>query len=230
MKKKTRKSNTNQSHIITLYIIIALLAMLAGVLYVWHPAKTITNQLPQKQYDSYEDCVNNGGILLVTINAQFDGCLGGDLDETGEIPQHQAFLQYSAKNLPNISERKTSDTENRVSNTENYSADLVNFLKNDASGCDPRGEYEIIDEVPDRFALMKYGCDGDGQVQSDSPPTIIAIKLADGWSFISPTNNMEDGVPSCLLQDIFKVSKELAPTCFENTGHDNYSLSKRNYP
>lgn len=217
---------------------IFFIAMIGVVIWQWekitdlnHEISTLKNtSVPQAQYTSYEDCINNGGAFLRTINADFSGCLGGNVADAGELPNYQAFLQYSAQNLPRIDERKVAKNENKVTANGNYSADLVAFLKSDETGCTPRGEYELVKEVTNRFALIKYGCDGDGQVQSNDPPTIVAIKLSNGWSLISPTNNMQGNTPSCLLVDMFKISKELSTQCFENTGYNNNSLRAVTYP
>lgn len=224
---KTSKINIK---LLILAGVIIIAAAAAGLLWQQNRVNDLNDkitqleqtQMPQQKYATYENCVHDGGVLLNTINGQFDACLGGSESETEELQQHQAFLQYSAQNLPNISENKKTDRENKVVSKDTHSQDLVDFLKYDYSGCETRGEYEIVKELPGRFALMKYGCDGDGQVQSANPPTIIGMKLADGWVLLSPTNNMDaEGRPSCLLADMFKVSKDLAPKCFENTGYNN---------
>ncbi len=241
MQKQTHPTSTSpkSSHILTFGLVGLVVVALAAILIVQQVK--ITNliqqlssqspsQLPQKIYANYDDCMGGGGVPLIIENGQFDACLGGDMDETGEMPQYQAILQYSAQSLPRITENEPSETENRVTSEPEHSADLIAFLEQDYTGCDPRGEYEIVREVKDRFALLKYGCDGDGQVQSNNPPTMIAMKLSDGWVLLSPTNNMDEaGRPSCLMQDMFKISKELAPQCFENTGNDNGALRKRDY-
>lgn len=224
------RNNGGRKKLVLLGTGITLVLLAAGgLLWQWstinHLKKEVTDlkktSLPQKQYTSYEDCMGNGGAVLWTINAGFSGCLGGNEAASGEMPEYQAFLQYSAQNLPRIEERKKASTENKVTANGSYSADLLAFLKSDYTGCQPRGEYEVVKEVKDRFALMKYGCDGDGQVQSKNPPTMIAMKLSDGWVLLSPTNNMEGNTPSCLLVDMFKISKELSDKCFENTGYNN---------
>lgn len=226
----------NKKNILIVITTLVVVALVAGV--VWQQAKIYSlservaslekNQIPQKLFKNFDECRSQGGAFLNTFNG-FDACLGGNSDTGGEIPQYQAFLQYSAQNLPRLTERKKSDVENKVTADGDYSADLIEFLKQDYTGCDSRGEYEIVSEVKDRFALAKYGCDGDGQVQSETPPTVIAIKLADGWNLISPTNHMNNGTPSCLLVDMFRISKELTPKCFENTGHDDGALRDRQY-
>lgn len=204
-----------------------LLAALGGILliifgafmgYVWQGReitalqKEVTSlkstQLPQQKFSSFEDCTNNGGTILITINVQFNGCLGGNLDEVGDLPQHQAFMQYSAQNLPRLGEkiRVSGDPDN-----------LKDFI-NSSEGC----EAELIKEVKDRFALVK--CTDQRGVYD------VAIKLSDGWRYISTTNNMnEKGQPSCLVVDMFKVSKELTPKCYENTGYNNDSLKDVTY-
>jgi hypothetical protein len=231
-------SNTKKSNNLLIYVAVVLLLGLSGVVYLWQHNKVAglnkevaalkATQLPQKKYSSYKDCTNNGGVILNTINGQFNACLGGNEDESGELPQYQAFLQYSSQNLPRITERKISKTENRVDNTSNHSADLVAFLKQDYTGC-KQGYYKIIQEVTNRYALLNYGCAQDKSALKGRYH-IIAMKLGDGWVLLSPTNNMDEkGQPSCLLQDMFRISKELAPKCFENTGYDNGKLKERNY-
>jgi hypothetical protein len=195
------------------------------------------NQLPSRIFETYDECISNGGVILNTINAQFNGCLGGNEDETGDLPQHQAFLQYSSQNLPRISERKKSDVVNRVDNADSSSPDLVAFLKQDYAGCEigspddsAKGYYKIIKEVEDRYALLNYGCEDD-QAALSGKYYIIAIKLGDGWSLLSPTNNMsEEGQPSCLLVDMFKISKNLSAKCYENSGYNNGDLKDVVYP
>lgn len=82
-------------------------------------------------------------------------------------------------------------------------------------------------EVPGRYAQMNNGCDGANNDKS----YIIAMKLADGWSLISPSNHInEQGVPSCLLVDVFKISKSLNDSCFENTGFNNANHRKVENP
>ena len=215
-----------------------LLVALGGLIWQWTTINNLNKEisslkatpLPQKLYTSFEDCMNNGGALLDTINIKFSACLGGNEAAKGQIPQFQAFTQFSAQNLPRIEDHTITKTENKVTANGTYSADLVAFLKSDNGGCSPRDEYEIVKEVPGRFALMKYGCDGDGQVQSANAPTMIAMKLSDGWRLLSPTNNMQGTTPSCLLVDIFKISKELSQKCFENTGYNNGTLRDVTYP
>lgn len=236
VKINERKSNNLLFLAVAFLILVALVSLLA-----WQQNKVSSlnkevaalkeTQIPQNKFESYEDCTNNGGAILNTINGQFNACLGGNEDRSGELPQYQAFLQYSAQNLPRITESKKTENENKVTSRSQHSQDLIEFLRFDDSGCEPRGEYEIVKEVPERFAFMKYGCDKDGQVQSDNPPTIIAMKLADGWATLSPTNNMDDkGRPSCLLVDMFKISKDLVLKCFENTGYNNGNLKDVVYP
>lgn len=184
-------------------------------------------QLPAKQYQSYEDCTQNGGKALATVNGQFSACLGGAAKDSEE---YQAFLQYSAQELPRINERKASKTENRVDVDANVpaSAELVAFLKQDYTGCENdgadgkgQGYYKVLKELPNRFALLNYGCVEDKSAL-EGKNHIIAMKLGDGWSLLSPTNNMnDDGVPSCLLVDMFKISRDLTAKCYENTGYNN---------
>lgn len=189
-------------------------------------------QLPQKQFKSYEECMgnDNGGIPLNTENGSFNACLGGNQDDTGEIPQHQAILQYSAQDLPRITGSTITKTKSMVTADGNYSADLIKFLEQNNEGCDTRSEYKLIKEVKDRFALLRYGCDGDGQVASNNPPAMVAMKLSTGWSLLSPTNNMQGDMPSCLLVDMFRISKQLSAKCFENTGYNNGDLKMVTYP
>lgn len=171
------------------------------------------NETQPKTFSSYDDCAKNDGKIL---EAEFSAC----------TDDKHLYLQYSAQNLPRLSERKNSEKENKVEYSGNYSSDLIAFLRQDFTGCDTTGYYKILKEVPGRFAQMNYGCDG----ANNDKTYIIAMKLADGWSLISPTNHMnEQGVPSCLMVDMFKISKNLSDTCFENTGFNNGNLRKVEY-
>lgn len=241
----SKPKRNKQPYLIALLIVVLLGSAGYGV-YTWQQSQVNQlnqqiatlkeKQLPQQKFSSYEDCTNNGGVALRTINGQFDACLGGDDDDTSDIPQHQAFLQYSAQNLPRIQEAKKSKTENRVDNTAGHSAELVSFLKQDYTGCEigasdnnTRGYYKIVKEVPDRFALLKYGCMNDASALKGDY-SIVAIKLGNRWALISPTNNMYGDTPSCLIVDMFKVSKELSSTCKENTGYNNGKSREVTHP
>jgi hypothetical protein len=211
------KTNVKKNKL-PLLLVGAFLILLAIAGFVWQQnkinklnnevAELKKTQLPQKRYSSYEDCIKNDGVLLNTINGQFDACLGGDEDESGELPQHQAFLQYHAQNLPRL-EDKT-----RVDGDPNSLNDFVKA----STGCPGK----IVNELPNRFAIVT--CTDQKDTYS------LAIKLADGWRWISTTNNMnEKGQPSCLVVDMFKVSKEITPKCFENTGYNNGTLKDVKY-
>lgn len=165
-------------------------------------------------YSDFDDCIKKGGKELSAND--FRVCSTED----------RAYLQYSAQNLPRIEEQKKSEKENKVEYSGSYSQDLITFLRYDYTGCETSGYYKIIKEVTGRFALMNYGCDG----ANNDGSFIIAMKLSNGWSLISPTNNIsEKGVPSCLMVDIFKISKELSDKCFENTGFNNGSIKQVEY-
>ena len=161
------------------WIILILVVVMAvagvGSVYWWQHeqvedlnnqvAKLKQTQLPQKQFTSIEDCYKNGGKSLYTLNGQFSACLGGKVED-GE--DYQAFLQYSAQNLPRINERKISKTDNQVVSSDGHSADLVAFLKRDYTGCEigqsedsVKGYYRILKEVSSRYALLNYGCTND---------------------------------------------------------------------
>lgn len=202
--------------------------MLATLGLTWQ--RTIINnlkktQIPQNEFTNFQECIEGDGLLLEVIGDTY-GCLSGKVvgDSNGK-PRFKAFYSFNAKSLPRILERRIGDNKNTVINNVGATKDLVEFLENDYWGCQTKGEYEIVKELPDRFALMKYGCTGDGLIGSPNPPMIIGIKLADGWSLISSAkNNINNkGQPSCLLVDIFKISKKLTSQCFENT---NTSVSK----
>jgi hypothetical protein len=197
------------------YFIGALVLILVGAVDcgVWY----INGYKKLAGATTYEECVKNGGRSL---NSEFNACLGA---------KDELFLQYSAQNLPRINERTLSERENLVAFSGAYSADLVKFLRNDYTGCEV-GYYKIIEEVPGRFALLNYGC-ADDENALGGAYYIIAMKLGDRWALISPTNHMNDnGMPSCLLADIFKVSGDLASECFENTGYSDGSVRPVNYP
>lgn len=193
------------------------------------------NQLPSHTYESYEDCQVNGGFSLTTISGQFNACLGGSTEESGD--SYQAFLQYSAQNLPRINERRESDIDNLVEGIENGSAELATFLQRNYTGCEigategeGQGYYNIVKEIPNRFALVQDGCANDPAAR-EGAYRIVAMKLGDGWSLLSPTNNFnEEGVPSCLMVDMFKLSRELFTECFENTGYNNGAYKKVTHP
>lgn len=164
-----------------------------------------------KQFTSYDDCIANGGNFIGQQPG--NACInGGD----------QLFLQYSAQNLPRLTESKKARKDNVVEKSVAASADLVSFLKHDETGCET-GYYKIIKEVKNRFALLTYGCD-----KPDA--SMIAMKLSNGWTLISPTNHMRDGAPSCLLADMFRVSSKLVNKCFENTGYNDGTLRGIKHP
>ena len=175
------KRNIKKPLLVTLLIVVLLVAVGYGV-YAWQQSQVsklnqeVANlkrtQLPQQKYSSYEDCTSNGGVILNTINGQFDACLGGNEDDTGELPQHQAFLQYSAQNLPRLED---------IIKVDGDPNNLSDFIKSsDSSG----------------------GC---------------------------PTKLVKEQ-PSCLVVDMFKVSKDLSPVCIENTGYNNGKTKEVIYP
>lgn len=233
---KPKKSKTG----IIVIALLVLAALLAGGVYMWRQTQVKKlqdqvstlekTQLPQKQYESYEDCIANNAPPLNTINGQFNACLGGNTDESGDLPQYQAFLQYSAQNLPRLLEDKVNESgdKNVILEGATASADLTTFLESEYAGCGANSADEakfepayitVVKEVPGRFALTMGGCSKNDEYYS------ISIKLADGWRGISTTNNMdEEGLPSCLVVDMFKISKKLTKQCFENTGYNNGTL------
>jgi len=173
---------------------------------------------------NYSDCVQKGGQVLSYDGAiQFDACLSGN---------NQLSLQYSAQNMPRIDEHKITSTPNHIVYSASDPADLVSFLQRDDTGCASMqsvGYYKIMKVVPDQFAEMTFGCDSYTQQQKDSAH-IIAMKLGDGWALLSPTNNFnEQGVPSCLLVDMFRISKSLSSQCYQNTGYGDGSLRQVTY-
>lgn len=230
--ESTQSSDKQRTRTLVSLIVICLVALAAITFGYYTQRRTIVRlqaqQIPDRLFDNYDQCVSEGGLIL---NTTLSACMGGNLLEDGELPHYQAFMQYSAQNLPRINERKTSDTENRVDNTEGFSADLVAFLRRDFTGCET-GYYKIIKEVKDRFALLNYGCAED-EAALAGEYHMIAMKLGDGWSLLSPTGNFNDegeGVPSCLLTDMFKISQELTPKCFENTGYNDGTIRDVPHP
>jgi len=220
--QQTTKPKRNKKPLLATLLIVVLVGMVGYGVYVWQQnqvselnqevATLKKTQLPQQKYKSYEDCSNNGGVILNTINGQFDACLGGNEDDTGELPQHQAFLQYSAQNLPRLGD---------IIKVDGDPNNLTDFIKasNSSDGCPTK----LVKEVKDRFAIVT--CTDQKDIYD------IAIKLSDGWRYIVTTNNMnEKAQPSCLVVDMFKVSKEISPTCFENTGYNNGKTKKVTYP
>jgi hypothetical protein len=84
--------------------------------------------------------------------------------------------------------------------------------------------------VHERFALLNYGCTNDPNALKGAYD-IIAMKMGDGWVQLSPTNNFNsNNVPSCLIVDMFKISKSLTPQCYQNTGYNDNSLRKVTNP
>ena len=235
---------TQRKRLSMVVVLLVGLLLLATVVILWQQHTIVginrkvgalqATQLPTKQFKSYEDCTRNGGEQLTTVNGQFDACLSGRTEESGD--SYTAFLQYSAQNLPRINSSKYSVKANRVDATAGHAADLVAFLRHDYSGCEVdtddasvTGYYKIVKEVPNRFALLDYGCTNDESALAGDYK-IIAMKLGTTWATLSPTDNMrEDGTPSCLLVDTFKVSKRLTPKCYENTGYNNGTLKSVKY-
>jgi hypothetical protein len=165
-------------------------------------------------YQNYDDCARNGGELLFVDTIQINLCTAASV-QTNDT----AYAQYSAQNLPRLVERKAQKVANNVIGDAPISDDLRAFLTYyDQGNCEATAE--VIKEIPNRFALVRgSGCDDSVLYPS------IAIKLGDGWSYISTTNNLdEDGMPSCLVVDMFKLSKDLVPKCFENTGYNDGTL------
>jgi hypothetical protein len=181
----------------------------------------LTTRLPRHTsvFTSYTDCVKRGGQLLSYDNAiQFSACKGNA----------NLYLQYSAQDMPRLTAEKTQSTANMVVAGEGISGSLVSFLKYDYTGCDKNGYYEVLKEVPGRFAEVSYGCSVPTSQSAQS--YMIAMYTGGAWTFISPTNNMNGSVPSCLLVDMFKVSKELTSRCYQNTGYNDGSLRAVDYP
>lgn len=177
-----------------------------------------------RTFTSYDDCTQNGGMHW---NAEFNAC-SGDAQVVDGVEQGELFLQYSAQNLPRLTERKRAEKDNVVESVGSPSSDLLAFLKNDDTGCSESGYYKVLKEVPARFALANFGCTEAGDAKDDAH--VVAIKLADGWSLISPTNHFnEDGVPSCLMVDMFRIPKTLSGKCFENTGYNDGQLRDVSY-
>lgn len=197
--------------------VLALIIVIGVITVVGWAMFNLNQQKPLQSFANYDQCAAGGGRLL---NGDIAACLAGS---------DQLFLQYSAQNLPRMLERKKAATENNVENIAEQSADLIDFLKQDQTGCEV-GYYKILKEVPGRFALMNYGCDNYDE-QAKASAFIVGMKLADGWVLLSPTNHMnKNGMPSCLLADMFTISKELNDQCFENTGYNNGSLRAVTYP
>lgn len=219
--KKSLKKAIKQKRfsLIHLCVVTVALGLLGGI------ALYLQSQTPSSSAAaSYDNCVKNGGHPTSYDGAiQFDACLGGG---------NQLSLQYSAQNMPRISEHKVASVTNNVVHTATDPADLVSFLQKDETGCENSGTvgyYKILKVVPDRFAEMAYGCDSYTAQQKDSAH-IIAMRLGNGWALLSPTNNMnEQGVPSCLLVDMFRISKGLSSQCYQNTGYGDGSLRPVTY-
>lgn len=210
MKKKVPAGYRNR----TTFIVLAL----AAVLCIGFAGGVFATRLPHRirTFTGYTDCTAHGGQLLSYDSAiQFSACRSNA----------NLYLQYSAQDMPRLTAEKTQSTTNTVIADTDVSAGLVNFLKYDYTGCDGgKGYYKVLKEVPDRFAMMDYGCGTDGGQE------IIAMNVGGKWTFISPTNNMQAATPSCLLVDMFKISKQLSSQCYQNTGYSDGSLRAVDYP
>lgn len=198
-------------------IVLAASAFISTVAIFSYMAMNPTPK-PLPKFSNYDECAQGGGAL--TNATHFSACIGAD---------NELFLQYSAQNLPRIQERKANTSPNHVVAGADTTVDLVSFLKQDYSGCVASvGYYKVLKEVKNRFAVMNYGCDNYTEGQKASA-NIIAMKLADGWVLLSPTDNMQGTMPSCLLADMFKISKQLSAKCFETTGYNDGSLRDVTY-
>ncbi len=204
-------------------VIIVLLVAIGWFIYNKNHNKTPTS------YTGYSDCISHGGQALTYNDAvQFNACRGSG---------SALYLQYSAQNLPNISQNKTTTVPNQVVSSSSDASDLINYLTYNYTGCntgrpngsDVTGYYKIIKEIPSGWALLNYGCSNNTQSQNDSTH-MIAMKLSSGWVELSPTNNfLPNGTPSCLLVDMFKVPETLTSQCYQNTGYSNGSLRSVTY-
>jgi hypothetical protein len=220
MEKLKREAGSSIAGIAVALVIIVLLVIVGLMVYKNH----------HKTFTSYDDCINNGGQWLTYDGAiQFDACKGSG---------PELFLQYSAQNMPNISSNQTTKKTNVVLSNASDSSDLINYLTYNYSGCNigqpagssATGYFKILEEVPSGFAELNYGCSNYSQAEL-SKSYIIAMKLSSGWVLLSPTNNMFDnGVPSCLLVDMFRISKSLTPQCEQNTGYNDGSLRSVDNP
>jgi hypothetical protein len=99
--------------------------------------------------------------------------------------------------------------------TDAATVDLRKFLNHEAatSGCPttmPAYEHIVAHSHSEDQILLHYGCGG-----ADSP--MFAIKTADGWKALSPTNQFNDfGVPACSYLTDNIISKEIAPVCVDS--------------
>ncbi|HTH72520.1 MAG TPA: hypothetical protein VL737_04140 [Candidatus Pristimantibacillus sp.] len=216
LKKAIKQKRFSLIHLCTIVVALGVLGGVALYLQSQSPSSGIAT--------NYNACVKNGGHATSYDGAiQFDACLNGS---------NQLSLQYSAQNMPRISEHKIASAQNHVVYGAVDPADLVSFLQKDETGCSNSGTvgyYKILKVVPNRFAEMSYGCDNYTAQQKDSA-YIIGMRLGNDWALISPTNNMnEQGVPSCLLVDMFRISKSLSGQCYQNTGYGDGSLRPVTY-
>lgn len=196
--------------------------ILLGVLCIGFAAGVCTVRIPHRNraITTYSSCVSKGGQQLSYDNAvQFSACRNAT----------DLFLQYSAQDMPRLTDEKTQSKANAVIADKGASSSLVDFLKYDYTGCpDGKGYYKVLREVPERFAEMSYGC--GASVPAGGQSYIIAMYVGAKWTFISPTNNMDNDMPSCLLVDMFRISKDLTAQCYQNTGYNDGSLRAVEYP
>lgn len=222
MNTKSFIKNVKQKRfsVVHLALMAVVLILLGSIVFYIRPSSLSVQTIASR----YSDCVRSGGHITSYDGAiQFDACLANN---------DRLSLQYSAQDTPRIDEHKITPSMNHVIYGTSDPADLVSFLQQDDTGCSSSGSagyYKIIKVVPNRFAEMTFGCDGYTSQQKDSA-YIIAMKLSDGWALLSPTNNVnEQGVPSCLLVDMFRISKNLSSQCYENTGYSDGSLRQVTY-
>lgn len=88
---------------------------------------------------------------------------------------------------------------------------IRDFLKKDVeqSGCENNdGATTVLAHSQDeKQLLLGYGC-------GSTTARMFAVKKADGWKAILPTNQFNTfNIPSCKMTDENNISKEIAPVC-----------------
>ncbi len=150
-----------------------------------------------------------------------------------ELNNYQATLVKDSKiSLDNLNTLMA--LPNIVIDTANSPADLIAFLGADNTQCykaDGSGYYKVVAQVNDQFAKMQYGCTTKNGTTSlgSSPAYILAKKMNDTWSLISPTNQWlpvnGQGLPSCSMVNDNKVSKIVTPQCWQEPALTSPSIS-----